>query len=331
MIGGLYHSSVVVSQNSSDDPTRAWPTLAYSQTPYSLPTTLQQASRGSAGKRGLIAGPLFCVIRASGRSDFHASSLNTTYQKNTTSHFSTFSPLTSHQPPKMASLLALAQTDVTDPIPTTSLLSALSNPPFIHLPDTFNTRDLGLVPGSPIRPNLVYRSGGFLTGLTAAGRAALSGGTIDVKKVVDLRSVRERERLPDPEVEGVEMVWVQPGEEDAVVGLEEFVEGEGEKGYVGMYLDVLRVYQGGIRAVLEGVRDGRGEEALLFHCTGELSFFSFFFYREEKSGLADRKQLGGTGRASWPGCCSRSPERAPRRWHWIFFCRVSAPSPRGSS
>ncbi len=170
--------------------------------------------------------------------------------------------------PDAAALLALAQTDLTTPLPLPALHAALSNAPFIPLPDTFNTRDLGLVPGSPIRPGLIYRSGGFLMGQSPKGKAALAE-TLKVKSVVDLRSVREREKLPDAEVEGVEGVWVRPGEEDAVVTLGDFVDGEGEKGYVGMYLDVLKVYQGGVRAVLERVRDGKGEEAVLFHCTGE--------------------------------------------------------------
>jgi hypothetical protein len=165
-------------------------------------------------------------------------------------------------------LLTLSQTEVFTPIPASTLHSVLSNPPFVPVPDTFNVRDLGLIPGSPIRPGLVYRSGGFLRGLSPEGAAAISG-TLGVKKMYDLRSVREHERQPDPEIQGVEGVWVKPGEEDAVVGLADFVEGEGEKGYVLMYLDVLKVYRGAIRAVLEGVRDGRGEEGILFHCTGE--------------------------------------------------------------
>lgn len=177
-------------------------------------------------------------------------------------------------PEAASSLLALAQTDVASPLPTESLHAALSQPPFVHVPGTFNTRDLGLVPGSPVRPGLVYRSGGFLTTpLSPEGRAALADG-LGVRTMFDLRSVREHEQRPDPEVDGVRGVWVRPGEVDAVVGLEDFVEGEGEKGYVKMYLDVLKVYAGSVKAVLEAVRDGRGEEGVLFHCTGEFALFS---------------------------------------------------------
>ncbi|KAH6649874.1 protein-tyrosine phosphatase-like protein [Chaetomium tenue] len=161
-------------------------------------------------------------------------------------------------------LLTLSQTDAFTPLPPTLLATIFTNPPFIPLPSTFNTRDLGLLPGSPIRPGLVYRTGGFLGGISPAGAAALATD-LRIKKVFDLRSAREHDRQPDPEVEGVEMVWVKPGEGGAVdMGLYE--EGEGERGVVRGYMEVLRLYGGGIRGVLEQVRDGRGEEVVLFHC-----------------------------------------------------------------
>lgn len=62
---------------------------------------------------------------------------------------------------------------------------------------------------------------------------------------------------------------IQPG--DVAVQLEDFVEGDGEPGYVKMYMNVLKNFQGVIKAVLEHVRDGGGEEAALFHCTGRSS------------------------------------------------------------
>ncbi|KAL2020950.1 hypothetical protein VTK56DRAFT_7837 [Thermocarpiscus australiensis] len=177
-------------------------------------------------------------------------------------------------------LLALAQTDVSRRLPPPALHAALRNPPFVPLPGSFNTRDLGLVPASPLRPGLAYRSGGFflapedLAAAAAAAREAITA-RLGVRTVFDLRSVGEHERQPDTVVfgdgdgdgdGGVEVVWVRPGEQDALVRLADFVEGEGEKGYVGMYLDVLRVYAGSIRRVLEHVRDRRGEP-FLFHCT----------------------------------------------------------------
>lgn len=164
-------------------------------------------------------------------------------------------------------LLTLAQTDAFTSLPTTQLDDIYANPPFVPIPDTFNARDLGLLPGSPIRPGLVYRTGGFLGGISPAGAAALATD-LRIKKVFDLRSAREHARQPDPEVHGVEMVWVAPGE-GGIVDMGLYEEGEGERGIVKAYMDVLGLYKGAIRGVLEQVRDGRGEEAVLFHCNGE--------------------------------------------------------------
>lgn len=166
-------------------------------------------------------------------------------------------------------LRSLAETDVNTPLPPDQLLAALQSPPFIHIPGTFNARDLGLTDNSsnPLRPGFAFRSGGFFAGLPDEGKAVVKE-KLGIKRVFDLRSLREHTAQPDPEVEGVVNVWSPPGELDAVVDLEEFVEGEGERGYVTMYLDVLRVYRPSVRDVLEHVRDRKGEP-FLFHCTGE--------------------------------------------------------------
>jgi hypothetical protein len=176
--------------------------------------------------------------------------------------------------PEPLDLLTLAQTDVSQPLSLDLLLQALSQPPFVSLPGSFNTRDLGRVPGSPVRPGLVYRSGGFLGGSSSATTSVLRD-QLGIRTIFDLRSVGEHARQPDPAFDGIRTVWVEPGEEDAVVELDEFVEGGGEKGYAAMYMDVLRAYPGAIKAVLEHVRDldgldeGRGG-GFMFHCTGEL-------------------------------------------------------------
>ncbi|KAK4168867.1 tyrosine-protein phosphatase [Cladorrhinum sp. PSN259] len=168
----------------------------------------------------------------------------------------------------MADLATLSQTDVTIPIPSELLGPALGSPPFLLLPGTFNARDLGLVPGSPIRPNFIFRSGGFFMAgpeLPSDAKSVLSE-QLKIKKVFDLRSVREHGQAPDPDFgKGVERVWEEPDELDAVVELSEFVEGQGEKGYISMYMDVLKVYHRAIRKVLEAVRDG--QVPILFHCT----------------------------------------------------------------
>ncbi|AEO56003.1 hypothetical protein MYCTH_2300403 [Thermothelomyces thermophilus ATCC 42464] len=161
-------------------------------------------------------------------------------------------------------LLALAHTDVFTPLPATTLAAVLASPPFVSIPDTFNARDLGLVPGSPIPPGRLYRTAVFPTEVSAEGRAALRE-RLGVGRMVDLRTAGERARRPEPAVDGVEEIWIEP-EEGLAPNLDDFGEGEGEKGAVRMYLDVLRLYRGGIRAVLEQVRDGWERGAVLFHC-----------------------------------------------------------------
>ena len=192
-----------------------------------------------------------------------------------------------------AALRDLAETDVRDPIPASVLLAALQTPPFVLVPGTFNTRDLGLllysseeedekeekegprgeVPhaGGSIRPGFIFRTGGLDALARSSDGQAVLRDTLEVKRVFDLRSREEHTREPDPAVEGVESVWVGDGvgaEDNPMLDLSLFTEGEGEKGYVHMYMDVLDKYRGSFREVLVSVRD-RPDEAIMFHCTGE--------------------------------------------------------------
>lgn len=193
-------------------------------------------------------------------------------------------------------LIALSETHVTKPIPKESIFAALATPPFLYIPGTFNTRDLGLLPltspSSPnsedgqqpqpqrkvggIRPGLVYRSGGFFPngGFDDAAKTLLVK-QLGIRKIFDIRSVREHASAPDPEIPGVKGVWIGEGamEREATVDLKNFVEGKGERGYVKMYMDVLAGYKSVIGALLRslledsGKEGGEGPEPILFHCT----------------------------------------------------------------
>lgn len=184
-----------------------------------------------------------------------------------------------------AALRALAETDVRDPIPAKVLLSALQTPPFVVVPGTFNTRDLGLLlqageeedaaAGARIRPGFIFRTGGLEALARSRDGQAMLRDTLRVRRIFDLRSREEHSRAPDPVVEGVEGVWLGDGvgaEDNPMLDLSLFVGGEGEDGYVHMYMDVLDKYSGSFRGILASVRDRPGE-AILFHCTGESATF----------------------------------------------------------
>lgn len=196
-----------------------------------------------------------------------------------------------------AQLRSLAETDVRHPIPPEQLLPALQTPPFIYVPGTFNTRDLGLLLPPPsitttssstttgnttqpgIRPGFVYRTGGLgLLHGSPEGQALLHD-KLGIRRIFDLRSKDEHAQSPDPEIAGIEGAWLGTEgttEEKAEVNLSLFVEGQGEKGYVNMYMEVMREYVGIFREVLRSVRD-RPEDPILFHCTGKLMKLRFFF------------------------------------------------------
>lgn len=185
-----------------------------------------------------------------------------------------------------ANLIALSETDVTQPIPKESIFAALATPPFLYIPGTFNTRDLGLLPLSPssssgkgrkvgIRPGLIYRSGGFFPngGFNDAAKTQLAT-QLGIKKIFDIRSVREHSHAPDPEIAGVKNYWIaaEATEKEATVNLADFLDGKGERGYVKMYMDVLRGYEEVIGALLRSLLDDAPEdhqkpEPILFHCT----------------------------------------------------------------
>ncbi|KAI1142508.1 protein-tyrosine phosphatase-like protein [Hypoxylon sp. FL0543] len=163
-----------------------------------------------------------------------------------------------------AALRKLAETDVSQEITKEQYIPVLTNPPFVFVDGTFNTRDLGLVPGSPVRAGFAYRSGA-LAQLTDNGRAVLEG-KLGVKRVFDLRSPEERGAAPDPPLDGVEHTWIQSSRPDSTPDLDRFVAGEGEEGYREMYLEVIDVYRDSWKAILEHIRD-RPADPFLVHCT----------------------------------------------------------------
>ncbi|KAI1105321.1 protein-tyrosine phosphatase-like protein [Jackrogersella minutella] len=163
-----------------------------------------------------------------------------------------------------AALLKLAETDVSQEITKEQYIPVLTRAPFVFVDGTFNTRDLGLVPGSPVRAGFAFRSG-VLARLTDGGRAVLES-KLGVKRIFDLRSAEERVGAPYPPLAGVEHTWIQSSRPDSTPDLERFVAGAGEEGYREMYLEVIDVYRDSWKAILEHIRD-RPADPFLVHCT----------------------------------------------------------------
>ncbi|KAI1840813.1 hypothetical protein JX265_006945 [Neoarthrinium moseri] len=163
-----------------------------------------------------------------------------------------------------AELRELVQTDVAQEIPKETLGPVITNAPFVYVDGTFNTRDLGLIEGSPLRPGFVHRTG-TINHLTDNGKAAIAG-KLGIKRIFDLRSPEERSMAPDPEIPGVENTWIQSTRPDSTPDLNMFISGVGEEGYEFMYMEVVDIYRASWKAVLEHVRD-RPQDPFLVHCT----------------------------------------------------------------
>ncbi|KAI1468143.1 protein-tyrosine phosphatase-like protein [Daldinia caldariorum] len=163
-----------------------------------------------------------------------------------------------------AALLKLAETDVSQELTKEQYIPVITRAPFVFIDGAFNTRDVGLVPGSPVRSNFFFRSGA-LARVTDNGKAVL-GGKLGVKRIFDLRSPEERAGAPDPGFDGVENTWIESTRPDTTPAPERFVAGGGEEGYREMYLEVIDVYQESWKAILEHIRD-RPNDPFLVHCT----------------------------------------------------------------
>lgn len=152
-------------------------------------------------------------------------------------------------------------------LPLDKVQALLAHPPFISVPGTFNFRDCSLASTDPVfatltadtdqecplAPGLFYRCGN-LANLRGEGIANLK--MMGVRKVFDLRTEAERERLPDPieELRGqrIEVVW-QPDPDE--VGAE-LKSGDVEPGAmktraVGLSQDMMRKAEVAERVGLE--------------------------------------------------------------------------------
>ncbi|KIW05280.1 uncharacterized protein PV09_03808 [Verruconis gallopava] len=168
------------------------------------------------------------------------------------------------KPHEAVDLEALARLPMAETIPDNILAAGLATPPFVSLPGSLNLRDLGLLPRSRIKPGLVYRSGS-LHNIPPSAFARLRD-ELGIKSVFDLRHRGERQRFPEPGIEGVDMVWLESTTPVRHVNPSDYVAGGGIPGFVADYIEILKLFAPRYRQILERLRDRPGE-GVLWHCT----------------------------------------------------------------
>ena len=171
-------------------------------------------------------------------------------------------------PPTRDEILALAATDVRQAIPEETLLPILSQAPFVPSRSLVNMRDAGAVPGSVIPAGRLYRSGTLE--MAAKDPEAMAWLAEHVRAIFDLRGDGERDKAPDPAVEGVENVWHPTDGKVPPPDLSKFAVEGGVAAWGNELLQVALCYKPAVKAVLEYVRDNPGKPFLI-HCTGKTS------------------------------------------------------------
>ena len=161
-------------------------------------------------------------------------------------------------------LREVAATHIFTAIPPDVLTTSLATAPFIPVEGALNLRDLGLLPTSPLKPGLLYRSGS-LHNISAHAMAQLRDD-LGVRTIFDLRHDKERDEHPEPEIDGVHSVWCRTNTPPARIDPASFEAEEGLPGFLSMYKNLLMLYAPEYKRILEFLRDHPGQ-GILWHCT----------------------------------------------------------------
>lgn len=102
-------------------------------------------------------------------------------------------------------LKKLCEIEMGEPMDEVVVQEVLSSHPFILIPGSFNARDLSF--NNPnLRQGFAFRTGS-LENINEAGKVIMRD-ELNLRRIFDLRSLKERERFPAPTITGVEVVWV---------------------------------------------------------------------------------------------------------------------------
>ena len=175
-------------------------------------------------------------------------------------------------------------TDLTRPIPESTVSQIISLPPFLPISGVSNFRDLSYE--NNLRPGYVYRSAN-LSDITEDGKRMLAE-ELGVTTIFDLRNESERVKAPAPHIDEIDTVWEPYGAKPATLSLRDFAgDDRGVRGFVKMYSGILEASAPTFHQVFKHIRD-QPDDPFVFHCSGTsplligivsflLSCFSSFF------------------------------------------------------
>lgn len=158
-------------------------------------------------------------------------------------------------------------TPATQPIDSNTVESILGSPPFISLPGLFNARDLSDDTLTNLRSSYIYRSGSLENITSSSAQAFLA---LEIAHIFDLRSERERQSAPEPNLPGISVSWHPSTYDDPTNPVQitstTYRDAGGEYSLLQMYLDMLASHRDSFKAVFEHILH-RPDKPFLFHCT----------------------------------------------------------------
>jgi len=182
---------------------------------------------------------------------------------------------------------ALLSQPATEKLDPKLVQQILARPPFVPIPGTFNSRDIGAplpfalgeieddnTHNPHLRAKYAYRTGS-LENLSSEGKETIA--SLGIRKIFDLRSAKELEHHPDPEIADIEVIWkdnlevsslrADPASQGADAQASN-IEARDQSGdlLVNMYIDMLKTHKPSFHSVFKHIRD-HPDQPFLFHCT----------------------------------------------------------------
>ncbi|KAJ5318606.1 Protein-tyrosine phosphatase active site protein [Penicillium atrosanguineum] len=170
--------------------------------------------------------------------------------------------------PDIELLASLANTPLSEPIPSDQLTLALSQPPFVALPGSMNIRDLGTFAPGYVKPRTVFRSG-RLDSIYECNLPLLRS-QLQISRIFDFRLPGEA-KSELYEIEGIEVILC-PASDHTQIPRTVFTDLASEEGrvqiFLSQYVRKLHEHKDGYKNIFEALKTAEEGQAVLFHCTG---------------------------------------------------------------